>query len=235
MRTTFLNPIGLSLLVLPVLVACNDSDQVAQSGQRGEPAVQLRIPVDEDNEAIPGNNETQLPNEEVKPRDVIPVEYFQPGEAQPLLALADLEPTDGHYVSGMVAFIESDKAPGTRIVAKLSNAPFGMHGFHIHEHGDCSGAGSAGGHFNPEDQPHGGRMTESSHLGDLANIEEVDTDGRTALDIMDEDLTLRGENSIVGKAVVIHEEPDDLESQPAGDSGERIACGVIENYYVAGR
>ena len=112
----------------------------------------------------------------------------------------------------------------------------GDHGIHIHETGVCDPSGetpfeSAGGHFNPTDASHGGPEDDDSHAGDLGNL-TVDQTGAFELDITTDRVTLdpNAENSLAdadGSALVIHADEDDLETDPSGESGERIACGVI--------
>lgn len=110
----------------------------------------------------------------------------------------------------------------------------GIHGFHIHEKGVCEEPDfeTAGGHFNPENREHGFDNPEGPHAGDLPNI-EVDEDGKVEDDIVTELVTLQKgqENSIIregGTSLMIHADPDDYVSQPAGDAGDRVACGVID-------
>jgi Cu-Zn family superoxide dismutase len=141
-------------------------------------------------------------------------------------ATANLEPKSGSQVTGTVTFVKSGEE--VQVVADIQNLKPGKHGFHIHEKGDCSApdAASAGGHFNPTHQHHGGPMTAEHHVGDLGNI-EADASGKGHL-VWKGKLDLSGPNSIIGKSVVVHEKEDDLKSDPAGNSGARIACGVIE-------
>jgi Cu-Zn family superoxide dismutase len=141
-------------------------------------------------------------------------------------AMAKLEPKSGSQVTGMVTFTQSGDE--VQVLADIQNLKPGKHGFHIHEKGDCSApdAASAGGHFNPSHQHHGGPHTAERHLGDLGNI-EADASGKAHLDWKGK-LQLSGANSIIGKSVVVHEKEDDLKTDPAGNSGARIACGVIE-------
>ena len=141
-------------------------------------------------------------------------------------AVAKLEPKSGSQVTGMVTFVKSGDA--VQAVADVQNLKPGKHGFHIHEKGDCSAAdaASAGGHFNPTHQHHGGPMTAEHHTGDLGNI-EADASGKAHLDWKGK-MNLSGEDSIIGKSVVVHEKEDDLKTDPAGNSGARVACGVIE-------
>jgi superoxide dismutase, Cu-Zn family len=111
-------------------------------------------------------------------------------------------------------------------------APGKEHGFHVHEIGECSlpDFESAGEHFNPTNDPHGGPKSKSRHLGDIANV-KADKDGRATIDISAKGLTLVDKDGaptqILGKALIVHAMPDDYETQPSGDSGARIACGVI--------
>ena len=105
----------------------------------------------------------------------------------------------------------------------------GQHGLHIHETGDCSApdAKSAGGHFNPHKMDHGSPDKSPRHAGDFGNI-TVGDDGKGKLELTVEQLTvLPGDSSVVGKALVLHEKPDDVTTQPSGNSGARIGCGVI--------
>ena len=106
------------------------------------------------------------------------------------------------------------------------------HGFHVHETGDCSlpAFASAGAHFNPTKDPHGGPKSKARHLGDIPNI-KADDEGHAIVDINVEGVTLVDKDgaptAILGKALVLHAKPDDYKTQPSGDSGDRIACGVI--------
>ncbi|MFA5503796.1 MAG: superoxide dismutase family protein [Vulcanimicrobiota bacterium] len=107
--------------------------------------------------------------------------------------------------------------------------PNGVHGFHIHEFGDFTkpDGTSAGGHFNPEDHPHAGPEAAHRHAGDLGNV-KADANGVVTLDLMVEGIALKkGDNAIVGRALVLHAGQDDLQSQPSGDAGSRIGVGVI--------
>lgn len=150
-----------------------------------------------------------------------------PPGALELHAVARLDPTQDQQARGTVRFHSEGDA--VRVVAELTGLTPGEHGIHIHENGDCSApdASSAGGHFNPTDQPHAARDAEARHLGDLGNI-SADSNGRAELNYLDRHLSLTGEHSIVGRAVVVHSGPDDLKSQPSGNSGARVACGRIE-------
>lgn len=150
-----------------------------------------------------------------------------PASASELRAIAELQPTQGNKVRGTVRFL--DEGGKVRVIAEITGLTPGEHGFHVHENGDCSApdASSAGGHFNPTNQPHAARDAEARHIGDLGNL-TADNSGRAQLDYVDSKLTLNGPNSILGKAVIVHAGRDDLRSQPSGDSGARVACGTIE-------
>jgi Cu-Zn family superoxide dismutase len=140
--------------------------------------------------------------------------------------VANLNPSSGSKVTGTVTF--TSEADGAKIVVDISGLTPGKHGLHIHEKGDCSApdAASAGGHFNPTHSHHGGPATAQRHAGDFGNI-EADASGKVHVELNDKELRLSGANSIVGKSVVVHEKEDDLKTDPSGNSGARIACGVI--------
>lgn len=144
-------------------------------------------------------------------------------------AIAVIHPTKGHKVHGIVRFTPTEDGR-VRIMAELHDLPpNSMHGFHIHQYGDCStpDASSAGGHYNPDHHPHAGPKAPPHHAGDLGNI-KADGDGNTHLDMTAHDITVDGsKNPILGRAVIVHEKADDLHSQPTGDAGGRIGCGVI--------
>jgi superoxide dismutase, Cu-Zn family len=122
---------------------------------------------------------------------------------------------------------------GIRIDVKVSQLPPGLHGIHIHNVGKCEGPAftSAGAHFNPASKKHGTENPEGPHAGDLLNL-TVNAAGVGNASLLDPNVTLGdGPNSIFhegGTALVIHAGPDDYKTDPAGNSGARIACGVIE-------
>jgi len=141
-------------------------------------------------------------------------------------AIAVLHPTAGNNVSGTVTFAASGDT--VKVVADITGLTPGKHGFHIHEFGDCSDpkAASAGGHFNPSHKQHGAPDASDRHAGDLGNI-EADASGKAHLELTDSVMKLSGSDSIIGHAVIVHEKADDLKTQPTGDAGGRVACGVI--------
>jgi Cu-Zn family superoxide dismutase len=141
-------------------------------------------------------------------------------------AIAVLHPASGSQVMGTVTFTKTDA--GVQVVADITGLTPGQHGFHIHEFGDCSApdATSAGGHFNPSKNPHAGHDDAKRHEGDLGNI-EADSSGKAHLELTDKMMTMSGEMSIIGRGVIVHEKVDDLKTQPTGNAGGRVACGVI--------
>ena len=141
-------------------------------------------------------------------------------------AIAVLDPTKGSSVHGVVTFETVEK--GVHVVANVSGLKPGKHGFHVHEFGDCSSDSSlaAGGHFNPGGMRHGAPDSEMRHAGDMGNL-TADDSGNAHLDYIDPMISLQGDHSIVGHGVIVHEKEDDLATQPTGNSGARIGCGVI--------
>ncbi|GGF26496.1 hypothetical protein GCM10010954_26920 [Halobacillus andaensis] len=132
---------------------------------------------------------------------------------------------------GEAELIEQDS--GVLIYLEASKLPEGERGFHIHESGLCEGPDfkSAGDHFNPTNVSHGTESEDGPHAGDLPNL-EVEEDGSVEQEITAEEVTLASgeDHSLLdedGTALVVHGEADDNESQPAGDAGDRIACGEI--------
>ncbi len=143
------------------------------------------------------------------------------------VATAQLEPTRGSTATGTVTFAE--RMGKVHVTADVSGlAPNREHGFHIHEKGDCSsGDGmSAGGHFNPTANPHG-PQNAPHHGGDMPSL-AADASGRAKATFDLEGVTVApGPNSIVGRGLVVHKDPDDYKTQPTGNSGARVACAVI--------
>ncbi|TDQ40418.1 superoxide dismutase family protein [Aureibacillus halotolerans] len=127
----------------------------------------------------------------------------------------------------------SKAAKGVKIHIDVRGLATGPHGLHIHEYGSCEGPDfkSAGSHFNPDEKEHGLLNAKGAHAGDLPNI-EADNDGRIAIDLEAQNVTLDKEkkNSLIrpdGTSFIIQEEADDGMTQPAGDGGARVACGLI--------
>jgi Cu-Zn family superoxide dismutase len=145
----------------------------------------------------------------------------------PLMASAEVNPLQGSNVHGTVQFIQD--ASGTRVIADITGLSPGEHGFHIHEKGDCSApdGSSAGSHFNPSGTQHGAPGTAPHHAGDLGNL-IADASGNAHLEVTSSDFSLDGPNSILNRSVIVHAKKDDLATQPSGDSGGKIGCGVIQ-------
>lgn len=144
---------------------------------------------------------------------------------EPTKAIAILHSASNSKVAGTVTFTKTGDA--IQVVADITGLTPGKHAFHIHEFGDCSAAdaSSAGSHFNPMKKPHGAPDAAERHIGDLGNV-EADASGKAHLELKDNMLKFSGENSILGRGVIVHEKVDDW-SQPTGNAGGRIACGVI--------
>jgi Cu-Zn family superoxide dismutase len=127
-------------------------------------------------------------------------------------------------IKGTLTFTQDGKK--VKVTGTIDGLTPGEHGIHVHEKGDCSEPDftSAGDHFNPNKGTHGDIDKMESHMGDMGNI-KADKNGHAELD---ETTTYINLNQILGKAVVVHANEDDLKTQPSGNSGPRIACGKIE-------
>lgn len=141
-------------------------------------------------------------------------------------AVAVIHPTEGNEAAGTVTF--ENVEDGVRVQGEFEGLSTGMHGFHIHQYGDCSAddGTSAGGHYNPTNNEHGAPDDENRHMGDMGNL-EVNADSSATIDYVDSKIQLNGSSSIIGRGVVIHGGEDDLTSQPSGDAGPRVGCGVV--------
>jgi Cu-Zn family superoxide dismutase len=145
-------------------------------------------------------------------------------------ATVQLAATQGHEARGSLTL--TAEAEGVRVKGAVEGLkPTGEFGFHIHEKGDCSApdASSAGPHFNPGNAVHGNPEGGAHHAGDMYNLKS-DGQGVARVDVLARGTTLGGgqPTDVAGRAIVVHEKADDYSSQPAGDSGDRIACGVIQ-------
>jgi Cu-Zn family superoxide dismutase len=142
-------------------------------------------------------------------------------------AVAVLHATSGQHCHGIVHFVQ--EGDSVKVVADIEGlGPNQRHAFHIHQYGDCSApdATSAGSHYNPEGHQHGLPSTENRHAGDLGNVES-DGEGKAHYELTVDNISIAGsKNPIIGRAVIVHAKIDDA-SQPAGNAGGRIACGVI--------
>lgn len=142
-------------------------------------------------------------------------------------ATVALLPASGSDVKGQLKLTEHD---GTVVVSgRISGLTPGDHGLHVHEKGNCTApdASSAGPHFNPAGADHGSASSAVRHGGDLGNV-TANSAGVADFTVSVKGVTLEaGPNSLIGRSVVVHANPDDFKTQPAGNSGARIACGLI--------
>lgn len=146
-------------------------------------------------------------------------------------AKAEIKDATGQVV-GKVAFKQTKT--GVDLTAKFTNLPQGVHAFHVHDVGKCDAPDfkSAGPHFNPAHKQHGLMNPEGHHAGDMLNV-TVDAKGKATYTATLEGVTLAGDGATSlfhkgGTAVVVHEKADDLKSDPAGNAGARIACGLVQ-------
>ena len=142
-------------------------------------------------------------------------------------AVSVLQAKSGSNIQGSISFTQSGN--NILVTGTFSGlTPNSEQGIHIHEFGDCSAldASSAGGHYNPNSTRHGKHDSLSSHAGDMPNL-KVDANGNSYYQASLNHFSLVGEHNIIGKSVVVHRNKDDYVTQPAGNSGERIGCGII--------
>ncbi len=152
--------------------------------------------------------------------------YYSPFYQSITKATAVIYPTKGNSASGVVTFTE--QKDGLHISAKLTGLTSGKHGFHVHALGNCAcdDAVCAGDHFNPTNKPHGAPNSPNRHVGDFGNI-TADEQGKATYEYVDSQTTLNGPHAIIGRAVIVHADADDFTTQPTGNAGARIGCGVI--------
>ena len=151
-----------------------------------------------------------------------------PGSSGTAKASAPLQARSGSSVHGTATFQARDGGVEMRLT--VTGATPGPHAVHLHEKGDCSDpeAKSAGAHWNPTNAPHGNPSTPPCHRGDIGNL-EVDAKGEGTLVYRSSTWTIGGDpaTDVIGKAVIVHAQVDDFTSQPAGNAGARVACGVV--------
>jgi len=143
-------------------------------------------------------------------------------------ATAVMRPASGSQAHGSVTFTQVGTR--VRVNAEIAALSPGMHGIHIHEKGDCTApdATSAGPHFNPAAKKHGAPDSTEHHGGDLGNL-NANEYGKATLSIMVDGISVgKGADGVIGRGVIVHAKADDLKTDPAGNSGERIGCGVVE-------
>jgi Cu-Zn family superoxide dismutase len=147
---------------------------------------------------------------------------------EPLRATAQLVPTKGSKTFGEATFEQvGDKV---RVIVFVQGLKPGQeHGLHIHEGGACGPDGmAAGGHFNPHGKPHSRHTDANRHAGDLPSLKAA-KNGRAKVDVELDGISIgSGAGDIVGRTVIVHADPDDYKTQPTGNAGARIACGVIK-------
>lgn len=145
-------------------------------------------------------------------------------------ATSVIEPRSGSHLSGSAKFVAVRDGLGVHVEVK--GAPPGLHGVHIHAKGDCSDptAASAGPHYDPAGGGHhGGPATPVRHGGDLGNL-EVDGKGKGTLDVVVQGVSVASvSDGVAGHAIVVHEKVDDQQTDPSGNSGARIGCGLIQS------
>jgi Cu-Zn family superoxide dismutase len=141
---------------------------------------------------------------------------------------ANLESKSGSTTTGTARF--ESRGNEVHLVLEIQGATPGIHAAHLHEKGDCSAedATSAGGHWNPTTDAHGKWESEHFHLGDIGNI-EVGEDGTGRIELTTDrwELGTGGPTDVAGHAVIVHSDPDDFVTQPTGNAGGRVACGVV--------
>ncbi len=149
-------------------------------------------------------------------------------------AICILFPDNNSSVTGLVSFHQENFQDNVKIVANVKGLnPNSLHGIHIHQYGDLTqGCTTAGPHFNPFNKLHGGPHDVERHVGDLGNL-KTDETGSAYMTLVDSLITLYGDQSVIGRSVVVHAKEDDLgrggneESKKTGNAGARLACGVI--------
>ncbi len=199
------------LLLLPaaLLLAACQPQAPAEPDPVDAPAAPAEAPASVEDAAATGN------------ADMMP-------EAVSARASATLQATEGNSVAGTLEFTSVDG--GVRVTGQVTGLQGGEHGFHVHENGDCSApdASSAGGHFNPASTAHGRVGQGEHHAGDSDNI-SANAQGVATVDTLLQGVTLGDATGtdIVGRGVIVHADPDDYTTQPTGNAGGRLACGVI--------
>jgi len=163
---------------------------------------------------------------------LVPALFLSAGQAPkmnmaaPTKAVCVVHPLKDSQAHGILVFTqEGDKVAITGEIVGLTP---GKHGFHVHEFGDCSSPDgmSAGGHFNPDKEKHGGPHAKERHVGDLGNIDAY-ASGKAVIKMTDTLVQLHGPHSVIGRAIIVHAKADDFTTQPTGDAGGRVGCGVI--------
>ncbi len=206
--------------MLVTLTACGRKDEATQATDSAAPAAEQSA----DAATQPGATEETSPQGSA-PQRTASGEGAAPG------AHVTLAPTQGNKAAGELAFYSEGNS--VRVSGQVTGLKAGTdHAIHIHEKGDCraADASSAGDHFNPTSRQHGHPDTpEQHHSGDMYNV-YADDKGNAMVENRASEATLGdgAPTDVIGKSVVVHEKGDDYKTQPAGDSGKRLACGVIQ-------
>ena len=209
--------LALALLIpLAVCTACGKKDEPATA------AAPVETPTPAPVIAKPPASVDPAPNTSA----AAPAPVSNPGPVHVTLVSAT-----GSTVGGVLTV--TNEGDAVSILGEITGLPPGKEvGFHVHEVGDCSlpDFTSAGPHFNPTMDPHGGPKSKAHHMGDLPNA-KADKSGRALIDITVKGPSLVDKDgapsAILGKSLVVHAMRDDYKTQPSGDSGARVACGVI--------
>ena len=168
-------------------------------------------------------------NRAPEPTNTPPAAAPTAAPAMPPKAHAVLTGASGKTVTGDINLAPT--GDGVMLTGTVDGlAPNSEHGFHVHEKGDCSAvdASSAGGHFNPDNTKHGNPTSGEHHLGDMPNIvSDAMGHAEVSATILGATLGDGGAHDLMGKAIIVHDKPDDYTSQPSGNAGARVACGVI--------
>jgi superoxide dismutase, Cu-Zn family len=182
--------------------------------------------------AMPFREKTMYASKVAAALAIVTLPIAAHAQDKPAMATAKMMDKDGKEI-GTVTFKDTSSGQ-VQIIAEMAGIPAGAHGFHVHETGKCDAAGgfeSAGAHY-AGGMKHGFMAEGGPHAGDLPNVHAT-ADGVIKVEFFTDRLSLRegGKNPLKdadGSAIVLHAQPDDYSSQPSGESGDRIACGVIE-------
>lgn len=180
---------------------------------------------------VDGTAEVPVVTPEVPPAAAVDPAVVAPAEgAAPAAGAATAEMRDAQGRS-LGTLTLADAANGISISGTLRGLAPGQHGFHVHTTGKCEPTfEAAGGHWNPTNAQHGKLVQGGPHLGDMDNI-PVGPDSTVTIQATTPGGSLRGTNAALdadGAALMVHAQPDDYSSQPSGDAGDRVACGVIQ-------
>ncbi len=203
------------ILLVAALAACSKSSSTPPPAQPVAPA------------AEPAPTEEAAPAE-ATPADAPKADAPKAAQPAPKQAQAELAPASKSKVKGTATFVEANG--GVEVTISVEGLTPGDHGWHVHEKGDCSApdAKSAGDHFNPENHKHGAPDAAEHHAGDFGNL-TAGKDGKATKTFTMKGVTVTdGPSSVVGRALIVHDKQDDLKTQPSGNAGARVACGVIK-------